>query len=372
MLLGLWTMSVCAGATGGLFAGLVVGNWSDAIGPGGIAAGIVALAGGTIFRGDDTTGAPAFLVSIPLAGWLGGIAAAFWVDAGYLGAFVGGGAGAGSGWVYGLLPFIHSENKKSVAEINVSPRSKVEPYSKFYDAVIGYPQGSPHSTDTLKINETVDENTGNVTKNTERPSKNTAQNITPDRAKAMMIVEYSEAAAVAWRMVSKLPEAYRIAFLDALEETPSQDAAQLAARLIAAHQKEARPYDDPAANDALEKARAISAQAEEEFKTVYSLLGEVLTVDDIFSRVNAKFTNLMSNATWRSIQLSLQSGDIDLAQEELARFGYRVTLMHGHVNFGGTLARPGQNDVRFSTKHDLLSALKKALEELSRKGLAGE
>lgn len=229
--------------------------------------------------------------------------------------------------------------------------------SVYSDPIILHLNPSPPKSDNIKPIQDNDLPTSGV------------QSSSPKRGKAKKVIEYSDAAGIAWRSVSELPETYRNQFLDSLEESPSQDAAQLAARLVAAHQKEKRPYDDPAANDALEKARAISKEAEEEFRTVYGFLGSSVAVEDILSRVCAKFANLMSSKTWNKVQISLQYGNFDLAQEELEKFGYRIIFTHGNVSFGGTFVRPDQEDVRFQGRPDLVRFLKEALKEISRKGL---
>jgi len=263
MSLGVWFLSVCAGAAGGLLAGSVGGNWSDAIGPGGITAGIVALAGGTIFKGDDTTAGPSFLVSIPLAGWLGGIVAAFWVDAGYFGALVGGGAGATIGWILGTLAFSQSLVKLSDTNEKFKASTATSQPSRYDDSVMGFQLdlssvkndlGPPkikniekelepksHPAVPLAFGQRDSILHSEYRNIGELEANETAEPETNRKARALVAIEYDPDAAAAWQDIQELPKEYHSRFLQKLGEHPTQDAQKLANSLKKERNSQAPP-----------------------------------------------------------------------------------------------------------------------------------
>lgn len=108
-------------------------------------------------------------------------------------------------------------------------------------------------------------------------------------SKAWKVIDYSDAAAAAWEDIKSLPEEYQQRFLASLDQEPALDVGPLAAQIIADRAKELRPYDDNSANDALEQARTISLEAEQEFLEVYDMLGSSLAPSEILKKVESKF-----------------------------------------------------------------------------------
>jgi hypothetical protein len=110
-----------------------------------------------------------------------------------------------------------------------------------------------------------------------------------DFPKAQMAVEYRREAAETWSQAQGLPGAYVRRFLEALDADPKCDALEVLSSLKEELQRELRPFDDEAANDALEDVRTISHSAAAEFKSVYETLGDTIPLADILQRIEANY-----------------------------------------------------------------------------------
>jgi hypothetical protein len=106
---------------------------------------------------------------------------------------------------------------------------------------------------------------------------------------AMMAIEYRPEAEAAWSKMQELPENFQKRFLEDLDANPTVDPAVLCRELEVEHIKTMRPYDDEAANDALQDVRTIGDAAEQEFKKVYSLFSTTIPLEELVRRVESKF-----------------------------------------------------------------------------------
>jgi len=77
--------------------------------------------------------------------------------------------------------------------------------------------------------------------------------------------------------------------MESLESDPRSDPQKIAASLKEEFKKEQRPFDDEAANDALEDVRTISPSAALEFKNVYETFGDTVPLPDLFQRIETKY-----------------------------------------------------------------------------------
>ena len=110
-----------------------------------------------------------------------------------------------------------------------------------------------------------------------------------DFPKAQMAIEYRREAEEAWSQAQHLPTAYMRRFLEALDEDPKCDALEALSSLEEEFKKEQRPFDDAAANDALEEVRTISPEAGLEFKNVYETFGDTIPLSELFQRIEAHY-----------------------------------------------------------------------------------
>ena len=108
-------------------------------------------------------------------------------------------------------------------------------------------------------------------------------------SRAKLVIEYSEEASRMWREVEKLPASYQDKFLNRLAEGAAVDVTALRDVLVEEHRKELRPYEDDAANTALEDVRTISPEAEREFKEVYCALGSRANLDLVVEKIEGRF-----------------------------------------------------------------------------------
>ncbi|XOY55992.1 MAG: hypothetical protein ACMUJK_14895 [Rhodobacterales bacterium] len=107
--------------------------------------------------------------------------------------------------------------------------------------------------------------------------------------KAQMAMEYRPEVTGAWEETKALPVSFQRRFLERLQSDPRSDAPSLAALLGQEFRKQQRPYDDEAANDALEDVRTISNEATIEFAKVYEAFGNTILLADILERIEAKY-----------------------------------------------------------------------------------
>ena len=108
-----------------------------------------------------------------------------------------------------------------------------------------------------------------------------------DFPKAQMAIEYRSDVMDAWTKTRALPIPFQRRFMESLESDPRSDPQKLAASLEEEFKKQQRPFDDDAANDALEEVRTISPAAVVEFKNVYETLGGTVPVLKILERIEA-------------------------------------------------------------------------------------
>lgn len=107
--------------------------------------------------------------------------------------------------------------------------------------------------------------------------------------KAQMAMEYRPEVMSAWAETKALPVSFQRRFLERLESDPRSDAQSLAAVLGLEFRKQQRPYDDEAANDALEDVRTISNEATIEFENVYEAFGSTIPLAEVLERIEAKY-----------------------------------------------------------------------------------
>ena len=110
-----------------------------------------------------------------------------------------------------------------------------------------------------------------------------------DFPKALMAIGYRREAEEAWSQAQHLPTAYTRRFLEALDEDPKCDALEALSSVEEEFKKEQRPFDDEAANDALEEVRTISPDAVLEFKNVYETFGDTVPLPEIIQRIEANY-----------------------------------------------------------------------------------
>ena len=116
-----------------------------------------------------------------------------------------------------------------------------------------------------------------------------------DFPKALMAIGYRREAEEAWSQAQHLPTAYTRRFLEALDEDPKCDALEALSSVEEEFKKEQRPFDDAAANDALEEVRTISPEAALEFKRVYETFGETVPLPELLRRIKAKYGPMAKN-----------------------------------------------------------------------------
>jgi hypothetical protein len=104
-----------------------------------------------------------------------------------------------------------------------------------------------------------------------------------DFPKAQMAIDYRPDVMDAWTKTQALTVPFQRRFMESLESDPRSDPQKLAASLQEEFKKEQRPFDDEAANDALEDVRTISPSAVLEFKNVYETFGDTIPLPDLFS-----------------------------------------------------------------------------------------
>ena len=78
-------------------------------------------------------------------------------------------------------------------------------------------------------------------------------------------------------------------FLEAVDQDPKLDALEALSSLEEEFNKEQRPFDDEAANDALEEVRTISPDAVLEFKNAYETFGDTVPLPEIIHRIEANY-----------------------------------------------------------------------------------
>ena len=110
-----------------------------------------------------------------------------------------------------------------------------------------------------------------------------------DFPKALMAIGYRREAEEAWSQAQHLPTAYMRCFLEALDEDPKCNVLEVLSSLEEEFKKEQRPFDDEAANDALEEVRTISPEAALEFKNVYETFGDTIPLSELFQRIEAHY-----------------------------------------------------------------------------------
>ena len=110
-----------------------------------------------------------------------------------------------------------------------------------------------------------------------------------DYANAKVAIKYRQEAADAWAQTSDLPVDLRRQFLTALDMDPRQDLPKLLSLVEGEHKKRVRPFTDKAANDAVEQARTISAEAAAEFIKVYDTFGGDLAAAKILEKIEREF-----------------------------------------------------------------------------------
>ncbi|SDZ58588.1 hypothetical protein SAMN05444004_12536 [Jannaschia faecimaris] len=107
--------------------------------------------------------------------------------------------------------------------------------------------------------------------------------------KAQMATKYRPDVLEAWTKAQALPVRFQRRFLESLERDPRSDAQKTGVSLEEDFKKEQRPYDDEAANDALEEVRTISRSAELEFQKVYETLGDAVPLSEIIGRIEETY-----------------------------------------------------------------------------------
>ena len=110
-----------------------------------------------------------------------------------------------------------------------------------------------------------------------------------DFPKALMAIGYRREAEEAWSQAQHLPTEYMRRFLEALDEDPKCDALEALSAVEEEFKKEQRPFDDEAANDALEQVRTISPEAALEFKNVYETFGDTVPLPELIQRIEANY-----------------------------------------------------------------------------------
>ena len=106
---------------------------------------------------------------------------------------------------------------------------------------------------------------------------------------AHIAIEYNPVGPEVWAEIQLLPNDFQDMFLERLVENPQQNLRELKDAIKSKFNDFLNPYDDPAANNALDQARSISPEAEGEFVRVYELLGKSIEPSDIISRIEQKF-----------------------------------------------------------------------------------
>ena len=106
---------------------------------------------------------------------------------------------------------------------------------------------------------------------------------------AHIAIEYNPVGPEVWAKIQLLPNDFQDMFLERLIENPQQNLRELEDAIKSKFNDFLNPYDDPAANNALDQARSISPEAEGEFVRVYELLGKSIEPSDIISRIEQKF-----------------------------------------------------------------------------------
>ncbi|MDA8830852.1 hypothetical protein N9N54_07620 [Planktomarina temperata] len=106
---------------------------------------------------------------------------------------------------------------------------------------------------------------------------------------AHIAIEYNPVGPEVWAEIQLLPKSFQDMFLERLVENPQQNLRELEDAIKRKFNDFLNPYDDPAANNALDQARSISPEAEGEFVRVYELLGKSIEPSDIISRIEQKF-----------------------------------------------------------------------------------
>jgi uncharacterized membrane protein YhaH (DUF805 family) len=110
-----------------------------------------------------------------------------------------------------------------------------------------------------------------------------------DFPKAQMAIEYRPDVMDAWTKTQALTVPFQRRFMEILESDPRSDPQKLAASLQEEFKKEQRPFDDEAANDALEDVRTISPSAALEFRNVYETFGDTVPLPDLFQQIEVKY-----------------------------------------------------------------------------------
>jgi hypothetical protein len=110
-----------------------------------------------------------------------------------------------------------------------------------------------------------------------------------DFPKAQKAIEYRPEVLDAWTNTQALPVPFQRRFIKCLESDPRSDPQKIAASLEEEFKMEQRPFDDEAANDALEEVRTISPEAVIEFKNVYEILGDTVPLPELLQRIEASF-----------------------------------------------------------------------------------
>ncbi len=95
--------------------------------------------------------------------------------------------------------------------------------------------------------------------------------------------------AKAWQQISEFSDDLKEMFLSRLNENPKADVSSLVVPIIAKHEKELNPFDDPAMNKAYGKAQKISEEAGREFRRVAEQLGDTVDPDDLLGVVRLKY-----------------------------------------------------------------------------------
>lgn len=108
-------------------------------------------------------------------------------------------------------------------------------------------------------------------------------------ADAQIAIKYRQEAEEAWAQAQGLPADLRQKFLENLDEDPRQDVSKLLSSLEEEHKTKRRPFNDEAANDALEQAGTIAPEAAVEFKKVYDTFGATIAVTEILEKIEREF-----------------------------------------------------------------------------------
>ena len=131
---------------------------------------------------------------------------------------------------------------------------------------------------------------------------------------ALKVIEYRSEAKRVWDNIQELPEQYHGRFLEALGKNPRSDLNELEANFFDEYRKVLRPYEDDLANDALEDVRTIGPEAEAEFREVFEMLADAVSLEELINQIESKF-----GPTMKTIEHEKWKEEERLAEERRRR-----------------------------------------------------